>query len=24
MMLPLWVRIFGATQNPMFAFKLVR
>jgi predicted dinucleotide-binding enzyme len=24
MMLPLWVRIFGATQSPMFAFKLVR
>jgi predicted dinucleotide-binding enzyme len=24
MMLPIWVRIFGATQSPMFAFKLVR
>ena len=24
MMLPIWVRIFAATQTPMFAFKLVR
>lgn len=24
MLLPIWVRIFGATQNPLFAFKLVR
>ncbi len=24
MMLPIWVRIFAATQSPMFAFKLVR
>jgi hypothetical protein len=24
MLLPLWVRIFGVTQNPMFSFKLVR
>jgi predicted dinucleotide-binding enzyme len=24
MMLPIWVRIFGATKNPMFSFKLVR
>jgi 8-hydroxy-5-deazaflavin:NADPH oxidoreductase len=24
MLLPIWVRIFGATQNPMFALKLVR
>lgn len=24
MMLPIWVRIWGATNNPMFSFKLVR
>jgi 8-hydroxy-5-deazaflavin:NADPH oxidoreductase len=24
MMLPIWVRVFGATKNPMFSFKLVR
>jgi predicted dinucleotide-binding enzyme len=24
MMLPVWVRIYGATKNPMFSFKLVR
>ena len=24
MMLPIWVRIWGATRNPMFSFKLVR
>lgn len=24
MILPIWVRIFGATKNPMFQFKLVR
>jgi predicted dinucleotide-binding enzyme len=24
MLLPLWVRVWGATQNPMFSFKLVR
>jgi len=24
MVLPLWTRIYGATQNPMFAFKVVR
>jgi hypothetical protein len=24
MMLPLWVRIYSATKNPMFSFKLVR
>lgn len=24
MMLPIWVRVWGATQNPMFSFKLVR
>jgi predicted dinucleotide-binding enzyme len=24
MLLPIWVRIFGATQNPMFSLKLVR
>jgi 8-hydroxy-5-deazaflavin:NADPH oxidoreductase len=24
MMLPLWVRIWGATQNPMFSFRVVR
>jgi hypothetical protein len=24
MLLPIWVQIFGATRNPMFAFKLVR
>jgi predicted dinucleotide-binding enzyme len=24
MMLPIWVRIWGATKNPMFSFKLVR
>jgi predicted dinucleotide-binding enzyme len=24
MLLPLWTRIYGATQNPSFAFKIVR
>lgn len=24
MMLPIWVRVWGATKNPMFSFKLVR
>ncbi|MEZ4241074.1 MAG: NAD(P)-binding domain-containing protein [Myxococcota bacterium] len=24
MLLPLWVRVWGATQNPMFSFRLVR
>ena len=24
MMVPIWVRVFGSTQNPMFSFKLVR
>jgi predicted dinucleotide-binding enzyme len=24
MMLPIWLRIFGATQTPVFAFKLVQ
>jgi len=24
MMLPIWVRVFGATKSPMFSFKLVR
>jgi 8-hydroxy-5-deazaflavin:NADPH oxidoreductase len=24
MMLPVWVRIWGATKNPMFSFKVVR
>lgn len=24
MLLPLWVRVYGATQQPMFSFKLVR
>jgi len=24
MMLPSWVRVFGATKSPMFSFKLVR
>jgi predicted dinucleotide-binding enzyme len=24
MMLPIWLRVFGATKSPMFAFKLVR
>ncbi len=24
MLLPLWARIYGATQNPEFAFKVVR
>lgn len=24
MILPIWVRVWGATQNPMFSFKLVR
>lgn len=24
MLVPVWVRIFGATKNPMFSFKLVR
>lgn len=24
MLLPIWVRIWGATQNPMFSFKVVR
>ena len=24
MVLPLWARIYGSTENPMFAFKVVR
>jgi 8-hydroxy-5-deazaflavin:NADPH oxidoreductase len=24
MLLPIWVRIFSATRNPMFALRLVR
>jgi hypothetical protein len=24
MLLPIWVRIWGATKNPLFQFKLVR
>jgi hypothetical protein len=24
MLVPIWLRVWGATQNPMFSFKLVR